>query len=41
MKTRTKIMIVVGSALMVALLRQDWDSLVSSFWEGYQLGKQR
>lgn len=31
MKTRTKIMIVVVSALMVALLRQDWDSLVSSF----------
>jgi len=27
MKTRTKIMIVVVSALMVALLRQDWEAL--------------
>ncbi len=41
MKTRTKILIVVVSALMMAFLRQDWDNLVSSFWEGYQQARQR
>ena len=35
MKTRTKILIVIVIALLVALLAQD------SFYEGYETGKQR
>jgi len=41
MKTRTKILIVIVIALLVALLAQDIDSLLNSFYEGYETGKQR
>lgn len=41
MKTRTKILIVIVIALLVALLAQDIDSLSNSFYEGYEKGKQR
>ena len=41
MKTRTKILIVIVIALLVALLAQDIDSLLNSSYEGYETGKQR
>ena len=40
MKTRTKILIVIVIALLVALLAQDIDSLLNFFYEGYEKGKQ-
>ena len=41
MKTRTKILIVIVIAFLVALLAQDIDSLLNSFYEGYEAGKHR
>ena len=41
MKIRTKILIVIVIGLLVAILAQDIDSLLNSFYEGYETGKQR
>ena len=41
MKIRRKILFVIVIALLVALLAQDIDSLLNSFYEGYETGKQR
>lgn len=41
MKIRRKILFVIVIALLVALLAQDIDSLLNSFYEGYEKGKQR